>query len=373
MKRRSRIVMIVALLTILALGMETAMASAASLSQIQKNIKSKQQELNKSKAQEKSLADQVINLDQQISQKEDNIAELESAISEAEAHLVVLETELKAAEEKVDEQNKNLNARLRNMYKNGTVGFIDVLMDSGSFSEFLNNLSLVEKVYTSDKDVLAELQKIYDEIDAKKKEIESAKQELASAKATAEEEKESLQADKSSVEKKKAAIAADSAETQKELERLEADARALTSTINKGSSSGTKYTGGVMVWPAPQYTRISSEFGGRTHPVSGKYKYHSGMDLAAPGGSPILAAASGKVIIAGNTGNGYGNYVVIDHGGGITTLYGHCSKLLVKKGQSVSRGQQIAKVGSTGLSTGNHLHFEVRVKGACVNPKKYIT
>ena len=160
---------------------------------------------------------------------------------------------------------------------------------------------------------------------------------------------------------------------QKELERLEADARALTSTINKGSSSGTKYTGGVMVWPAPQYTRISSEFGGRTHPVSGEYKYHSGMDLAAPGGSPILAAASGKVIIAGNTGNGYGNYVVIDHGGGITTLYGHCSKLLVKKGQSVSRGQQIAKVGSTGLSTGNHLHFEVRVKGACVNPRKYIT
>lgn len=373
MKRNKRIAMVIALLTILALGLETTAASAASLSQIQKNIKSKQQELNQQNSQKKSLTDQVISLDQQISEKENNIAELESAISEAEDHLAVLEKELKAAEEKVDTQNANLNARLRNMYKNGTVGFIDVLMDSGSFSEFLNNLSMVEMVYTSDKDVLEELQKIYDEIDTKKKEIESAKQELDSAKATAEEEKQSLQADKSSVEKKKAAIAADAAETQKELDRLEADARALTATINKGSSSGTKYTGGKMTWPAPQYTRISSEFGGRTHPVTGVYKYHSGMDLAAPGGSPILAASSGTVIIAGNTGNGYGNYVVIDHGGGITTLYGHCSSLLVKKGRKVSRGQQIAKVGSTGLSTGNHLHFEVRVNGKCVNPRPYIT
>ena len=127
-----------------------------------------------------------------------------------------------------------------------------------------------------------------------------------------------------------------------------------------------------MAWPAPQYTRISSYFAGRIDPITGKKSNHGGLDLAAPGGSPILAANSGTVIIAGYH-YSYGNYVVIDHGGGVSTLYGHSSKLLVSRGQKVSRGQQIAKVGTTGRSTGNHLHFEVRINGQRVDPLPYIT
>mgnify|MGYP004480443553 FL=1 len=132
------------------------------------------------------------------------------------------------------------------------------------------------------------------------------------------------------------------------------------------------FKGGKWIFPAPSYTRLSSPFGWRTHPLSGKSKFHKGVDLSAPGGSPILAAAPGKVIRAGNTNNGYGNHVLIDHGGGVVTLYGHASKLLVSKGQTVVAGQQIAKVGSTGQSTGNHLHFEVQLKGKVVNPAPYI-
>ena len=374
LKRKSRFAMIVAILLMLTFAVETSLASAATLSQIRNNIKNKQQELNESRAKEKSLGDQVNSLEQQINSKQSDIDELEASISEAQAKLETLEEELAAAEEKVNTQNENLNARLRNMYKNGSVGFIDVLMDSGSFSEFLNNLSLVEKVYTSDQDVLEELQKAYDEIDAKKKEIETLQAELSESKATMEEQKSSLEADKASVEKKKSEIAADSAETQRELDKLEADAQALTSSIrNSGSSSSSsKYNGGIMAWPVPSCHTISSGYGGRIHPTTGKYKFHGGLDIPGSYGSAIVAANSGKVIWAGNRGDSYGNYVIIDHGGGVATLYGHSSKVLVSAGQSVSRGQRIANVGSTGRSTGPHCHFEVRINGSRVNPNPYV-
>lgn len=374
LKRKSRFAMIVAILLMLTFAVETSLASAATLSQIRNNIKNKQQELNESKAKEKSLGDQVNSLEQQINSKQSDIDELEASISEAQAKLETLEEELAAAEEKVNTQNENLNARLRNMYKNGSVGFIDVLMDSGSFSEFLNNLSLVEKVYTSDQDVLEELQKAYDEIDAKKKEIETLQAELSESKATMEEQKSSLEADKASVEKKKSEIAADSAETQRELDKLEADAQALTSSIrNSGSSSSSsKYNGGIMAWPVPSCHTVSSGYGGRIHPTTGKYKFHGGLDIPGSYGSAIVAANSGKVIWAGNRGDSYGNYVIIDHGGGVSTLYGHSSKVLVSTGQSVSRGQRIANVGSTGRSTGPHCHFEVRINGSRVNPNPYV-
>lgn len=374
LKRKSHFAMIVAILLMLTFAVETSLASAATLSQIRNNIKNKQQELNESRAKEKSLGDQVNSLEQQINSKQSDIDELEASISEAQAKLETLEEELAAAEEKVNTQNENLNARLRNMYKNGSVGFIDVLMDSGSFSEFLNNLSLVEKVYTSDQDVLEELQKAYDEIDAKKKEIETLQAELSESKATMEEQKSSLEADKASVEKKKSEIAADSAETQRELDKLEADAQALTSSIrNSGSSSSSsKYNGGIMAWPVPSCHTVSSGYGGRIHPTTGKYKFHGGLDIPGSYGSAIVAANSGKVIWAGNRGDSYGNYVIIDHGGGVSTLYGHSSKVLVRTGQRVSRGQRIANVGSTGRSTGPHCHFEVRINGSRVNPNPYV-
>lgn len=374
LKRKSRFAMIVAILLMLTFAVETSLASAATLSQIRNNIKNKQQELNESRAKEKSLGDQVNSLEQQINSKQSDIDELEASISEAQAKLETLEEELAAAEEKVNTQNENLNARLRNMYKNGSVGFIDVLMDSGSFSEFLNNLSLVEKVYTSDQDVLEELQKAYDEIDAKKKEIETLQAELSESKATMEEQKSSLEADKASVEKKKSEIAADSAETQRELDKLEADAQALTSSIrNSGSSSSSsKYNGGIMAWPVPSCHTVSSGYGGRIHPTTGKYKFHGGLDIPGSYGSAIVAANSGKVIWAGNRGDSYGNYVIIDHGGGVSTLYAHSSKVLVRKGQRVSRGQRIANVGNTGRSTGPHCHFEVRINGSRVNPNPYV-
>ena len=131
------------------------------------------------------------------------------------------------------------------------------------------------------------------------------------------------------------------------------------------------YKGGKFVFPAPSYTAVTSEQGWRVHPISGVLKYHSGMDLGAPSGTAILAAAPGKVTLASWNG-GYGNCVIIDHGNGLSTLYGHNSSLHVSYGQKVSRGQTIASAGSTGYSTGPHCHFEVRVNGSVTNPRNYL-
>ena len=196
--------------------------------------------------------------------------------------------------------------------------------------------------------------------------------------ALAEETKATLKDEQAELDDKKDAVDSDIAQTQEELDKMEAEAEALNEQIRREAEANAAnnddvvyYNGGQMQWPAPAYTRISCYFGWRTHPITGRKNYHGGTDLAAPGGSPILAAESGTVIIAARHWS-YGNYVVIDHGGGLATLYAHSSKLLVSKGQHVERGQKIALVGTTGSSTGNHLHFEVRKNGVRVNGLPYI-
>ncbi|MDO4545823.1 MAG: peptidoglycan DD-metalloendopeptidase family protein [Bacillota bacterium] len=357
--RKSKILVIIAVLTVLVMCMETAMVSAASLSEIRKNIQEKQSELAAGEEKEKSLASQVSELEQQIDK-------LEASITEGEAQLTTLEAELAEAEAKVDTQNENLNARLRNMYKSGTIGFVDVLLDSGSFSEFLTNLDMVEKIYSEDQEVLEELETAYNEIDAKKKEIETLQAELEKSKTVAEEQK-------TTVEKQKAEIAASNEETEKMIDEMNAEAARLTSYIqnNASSSSTSSYTGGQLAWPVPSSSRITSYYGYRIHPTLGYNKLHTGIDIGASQGQAVVSANSGTVITS-KYNSSYGYYIIVDHGGGIATLYAHNSKLLVSVGQSVSRGQQIARIGSTGNSTGPHLHFEVRVNGSPVNPLPYL-
>ncbi len=331
-----------------------------SLSDILKEIEENQEELEEGKKEVKSLSSQVNNLEQELNN-------LTSAIADAEAQLVVLEGELAAAQEKVDTQTENLNARLRTMYKNGNVGFMDVLFNSGSFSEFLTNLDLVRKIYSSDQEVLNELQEAHDEVEAKKNEVQALQDDLKYSKTVTANQKAEIEA-------KKAEIAASNEETEKMIDELKAEADAMTAKLqSEGSSSATsQYTGGQMAWPTPSSSYITSPFGYRIHPISGNRKFHTGIDIGASSGSSIVAANPGVVILAGWNG-GYGKCVVVDHGGGYTTLYAHASSLLVSKGQTVTRGETIARVGSTGNSTGPHLHFEVRINGEYQNPYPYIT
>ena len=373
--RKKRLMIIMAVLMAFLMCMQTSVASAASLSEIRDQIKQKESQLKEGQSKESDLASQMLDLEKKIQSMQDSINQLDAAISEGEAKLTTLEAELKEAEDKVQVQNDNLGSRLRNMYKNGTIGFVDVLLDSGSFTEFLTNLDMVEKVYSSDKEVLTGLQDAYDEIDKKKKEVEKLQTELNESKKVADSEKSTLEASKATVEKQKAEISASNTETQKMLDSLKADAAAMSQNAveNGSSSSDSSYTGGAMAWPVPSVgtSNITSIFGWRTHPIFGVGRGHTGVDIGASYGSSVVAANPGRVIYAGWYG-GYGNCVQIDHGGGVVTLYGHNSSLNVSVGQQVSRGQTIAYIGSTGYSTGPHCHFEVILDGVQVDPLDYI-
>ena len=180
-----------------------------------------------------------------------------------------------------------------------------------------------------------------------------------------------MEADQKVISGKKSEIDKDNKELAAMLDELQAEADALTREIQSLQSTGTTYEGGVMAWPAPGYTRVTSEFGNRLHPVLKVNKFHAGMDIGAPSGSKVVAANNGTVIKATYSGS-YGNMVMIDHGGGIVTLYAHNTKLLVKTGDKVTRGQQIAVSGATGRVTGPHVHFEVRVNGEYKNPRNYL-
>ena len=360
---RKTITIVIALMMAFLMFPSTVMgAPDKSLSEIQKEIKDKQAELDKGKEKEKHLSSRVNEL-------EEMIGNLEDQIDAGEIELDELEKDLKKAQKRVDKQNKELSVRLRNMYKNGSVGFLDVLMNSSSFTEFLTNMDLVEKVYASDKDVLEELQTAHDEIEKKKKNVEKLQAELESSKETAE-------AERQEVKDQKAKIAKDNDETARMLDDLEAEAASvqeqLASQSQDGSvsnSNSSKYTGGVFAWPTPGYTTITSGYGWRICPFHGR-EFHGAIDIGASGGSPIVASAKGKVISAGYNG-GFGYSVQIDHGGGLVTMYNHCSVLLVSNGEKVSKGQTIAKVGTTGSSTGNHLDYRVFKDGSTVNPLNY--
>jgi len=352
-------VILIAIITAFFLIAEPVVVSAATLSEIREEIAEQQKKLEAGEAEEKSLSSKVTELERKIES-------LQAAISENEVKLVKLEKEVEEAQKKVDEQTKNLNGRLRNMYKTSSIGFVDVLLDSGSFSEFLTNLDLVKIIYSADQGVLKELEEAHRELEKKKKEAEELQAELKYSKQMADEQKKNIEA-------KKAEIAKSNKETERMIDELQADADAMTGTIQSSGSSSTtsKYTGGVLAWPTPSSSYITSKFGYRIHPIYGYRKFHTGVDIGASSGSAIVAANGGTVILSGWNG-GYGKCVVVDHGGGVTTLYAHCSKLLVGRGATVSRGQTIAKVGSTGNSTGPHLHFEVRLNGEYKNPMNYV-
>lgn len=352
-------VIVIALITAVFLTIEPVAVYGATLSEIREQIKEQQEKLEKGEAEARSLSSQV-------SQLEQKIETLQVAIAENEVKLEQLKKEVEEAQKKVDEQTENLNGRLRNMYKTSSIGFLDVLLDSGSFSEFLTNLDLVKIVYSADQEVLKELEEAHRVLEEKKKEAEELQAELEESKKVAEEQIKTIEA-------KKAEIAKSNTETERMIDELQADADAMTSTIqgSGSSSSNSTYIGGQLAWPTPSTSYITSKFGYRKHPIYGYRKFHTGIDIGAGSGSRIVAANSGTVILSGWNG-GYGKCIVVDHGGGITTLYAHCSKLLVGRGATVSRGQTIAKVGSTGNSTGPHLHFEVRVNGVYKNPLNYV-
>lgn len=335
--------------------------------------------LNSVRSEKKNLANEKANLDKQIASVEDEIYSFEQAIAKNEQEIAAKEAELAKAEEMAKKYDADFKTRARVMYERGSASYLDVIFGSKSFSDFLYRVEMVKQIVDYDKEVLKKMAEARQVIKDSKAEIENQRDQKVLNLEILENKKSQLKLQYAERDRIYTQLASREAEYKKMLDDADAEAKKLIAQINAipstytppaGSSGSVKYTGEKFSWPSPSCSTISSPFGSRMHPIQKRVINHTGIDISAGYGSAIVAAADGKVVNAGYNGS-YGKYVVIDHGGGYKTLYAHCSALLVSAGQVVSRGQTIAKVGSTGNSTGPHLHFEVLVNGSQVNPMGY--
>ena len=333
---------------------------------------------------------EIARLEGEIKETNAKIEALSRQMEEVDQNLQFTVQELIEAEERVESRDALLKSRLRLMYMHGVVSYIDVLLSATSFTDFLDRMDALRSILAQDKEILA--QNIQDRItvELKKADIEAqleyveglvaqttalqaelrAKKEqkevaVASYEAQAHELEEMTEED----EKKLMQLADEQAKLNRKKKELE-DAEKRRKELEKLK----KYTGGQLQWPLEIAGRESSQFGTRIHPITKKKHTHSGLDIAAPAGTAILAAASGEVVLAQWYGS-YGNTVIIEHKEGFRTLYAHIRSggIKVKVGDLVNAGDKIAEVGTTGSSTGNHLHFGVYVNNTAVDPKPYLT
>lgn len=326
--------------------------------------------IRKNEAQQKSITEELQELEVEIEKAENEIEKIQKDIRSTEGRINQTVGELKEAEENIEDKQELLGERLRVMYKNGSVGYMEVLLNSRDFTELLTNLDMVKRIADHDVELLKYLEEQKALIEDKKAQLENERNRLVNFKKNEESKKEQLVVSRGRQERLREDLKKDKVELAKQLDQLQREADALGDQLRKLQSSG-EYVGGVFGWPVSGYTRISSPYGNRIHPILKVQRFHSGIDIPAPTGTAIMAAGQGRVVSAGSLG-GYGRTVIIDHGGGILTLYAHNSKLVVSVGQTVSKGQKIAQAGSTGQSTGPHLHFEVRKNGKYVDPMPYL-
>lgn len=367
------------------------------LEQNEEKMDEVQSQLDDTAAQKSTAKDEVEKLDNELNQVNSEYEELVQNLDDTNANLAAAQAELDAATAQREAQYETLKSRIRVMYEEGNVGYLEILLNADSFSDYLNRMEYVSRIVDYDNNLLADFQALETLINTKVTEIEDYKNELEVLTAqTAAKKSEldskvqeklelisKLSSDEVTYNQQLADLEEDNeyiksliqkAEAEAEAARQAAAAAAANSASYSYSSSNKIYSygGGRFLWPVPAYVGIINDvYGYRSSPISGSGEFHSGLDMRAPYGTDIVAADDGTVIYSGVR-NGYGNCVIIDHGGGFSTLYGHNSTLCVSVGQTVVRGQVIAKAGSTGYSTGAHLHFEVRINGQYVDPNPYL-
>lgn len=350
----------------------------------QQGIQGKREELEKRfndlQEEREQKLEELMSIDLEMNRTAEDIAAKEKDIKKTKDQADVAEQELKEAEARVDERDDVLKTRVRAMYESGgNISYIEVLLGSASFGDFLQRLDYLSLILRQDQQLLQEFIADQQLIEQKKAEIDG----LLASLETQLDELEGLQDRLQRQDQQKRVQIASVESEQQELEDLDEQmqedmlrmANELSDLVaEKGEvQAQSSPSGGQFAWPVQGYTTVTSPFGMRIHPIYGTKRLHSGMDIGAPQGTPILAAESGVVTFVGTQG-GYGNTVIIDHGNGFRTLYPHIRPggFHVSTGQKVSRGQKIAEVGTTGTSTGPHLHFEVHKNGKQVNPAPYV-
>ena len=317
---------------------------------------------------------QVEKLDDRIETAQQELAEQESKITELKESIEEIETQLNSVTEKYNKQVELFKKRMVAIYMAGETQYLDVLLKSSSLSDFISSYYLISQLTEIDENLLNDLESKKKTMDLSRQKLENEKKELATIIENQTRTTRTLQNTKKMRENFIAKLSDDEKNLQAKIDEINKQYEEVNQQILALAQNGidTAYIGGELAWPVPGYTRITSKYAMRVHPITGQYKLHTGVDIGAPLGANFVAANDGVVVKAGLNA-AYGNMVIIDHGGGISTLYAHGSEILVEVGQTVKRGDPILKVGSTGYSTGPHAHFEVRINGVTTDPLPYIT
>ncbi|MBZ4686577.1 MAG: peptidase [Clostridiales bacterium] len=341
--------------------------------QIREEMEETRKELQEEKKKEQSLSEQVRELAEQVAAVQHQLEIVERRLLSAEQKVKQAEKDLDIIKQELEQKLETFKERLVDIYRNRDVKIIEVLTNSTSFTDFLVRVEMFKKIADHDMKMLEEIKQKKKEQEIKKKKLEQKRDEVAALKKETEAKKKELQKRKNAQQEMLLAVRQQKELLARALEEKEEDRKKIAAMIRKmeleqkglSSRAPTRLT-----WPTPGYSRVTSDYGWRIHPILKTRRWHSGIDIAAPWGSKVVAAADGKVAFTGWYG-AYGNAIIVMHGGGISTMYPHLSKILVKEGEFVSRGQEIGKVGSTGLSTGPHIHFEVMKNGEDINPWKF--
>ena len=343
------------------------------LQDVGQKINAQQSKLNSAKKQENTIMGQIQSIEKNIIQKENEIKTLEDKIEYLQTNIAVTEENIELAEADLEEKNQQLSDRLVYIYEKGDLTYLEVLLSATDLKDFLTRYDLLNMIVEQDIALIESINQQKKTLELNKSELEVQKNELLYAQDSEKSKREELSDQKQDKKKILTSVQQEKAQYEKALKELEQTSKELETLIRRiqAGTSGEQQGTGVFTWPAPGYSTITSPYGMRYHPILKYNKKHTGVDIGAPSGANIVAADSGTVIQTGWMG-GYGQVVVIDHGGGISTLYAHMSTIIAANGASVTKGETIGKVGSTGWSTGPHLHFEVRINGVDTNPMSYI-
>lgn len=377
MKKKFIMVLIVVLLICTAYST----INAENLSDLQAQKEQIKNELSSANENLEGLQVELTEALEEVSKVEAQIAEGEAELEETTAKLEELEKEIKQIQEKLnvietdyEKQKDMFEKRIVALYEMGETTYLDVLLSSKSITDFISNYYLIGEVAQYDSELLDTIEREKNKIEQIKEQITQKNNDLKLAKTNQEKTLIALENAKTiknsyvnNLTQEEQAIKTKIDEYQSQLNSLDSKILILTT-----GEIGEDYVGGEFLWPAPGYKTITSPFGTRFHPILHIYRTHYGIDIGAPKGAYAVAANSGVVTTASYL-SSYGNAVIIDHGGGVSTVYAHGSEILTTVGTKVNKGDIIMKVGSTGLSTGPHLHFGVTVNGKYVNPMPYLT
>ena len=342
--------------------------------QLQEQIEQANQELSNTQSELSENLQEVEKLDEKISTSEAELQKLNEQVETLKASMKQTEDELNEVTEKYEKQKKVFEQRVVALYETGEIDYLDILLNSNSVSEFVSSYYVIAEITEADNELLNDIAEKKDTIALSKEKLENEKEELASLVETQQRTSKILQNTKTIRESYISKLSDEEKEKQAQIDEMTKQYEEVNRQILELAEQGldTQYIGGELAWPVPGYTKITSKYGMRVHPITGQYKLHTGVDIGAPTGANFIAANDG-IVVKSEYNTAYGRMVIIDHGGGISTLYAHGSEFLVEVGQTVKRGDAVLKVGSTGYSTGPHAHFEVRINGVVTDPMPYIT